>query len=142
MVAGAMPTYHEGLLICPTGAGAMVAIDLGDQTLRWGVHLERNQEMYRSVGGRGRANTGGVSGEQIVALCDTNPDALAQAKQRFPDAKTSSDWRELMDDSSIDGVVISTADHHHALAALAAMRAGKHVYCEKPLTRTVHEHSQ
>ena len=54
-VAGAMPTYHEGLLICPTGAGAMVAIDLGDQTLRWGVHLERNQEMYRSVGGRGRA---------------------------------------------------------------------------------------
>lgn len=54
-VAGAMPTYHEGLLICPTGAGAMVAIDLGDQTLRWGVHLERNQVMSRSVGGRGRA---------------------------------------------------------------------------------------
>ncbi len=91
------------------------------------------------AGGRGAANTGGVAGENIYALCDTNPDALNQAKNRFPKAKAFSDWRELLADSAIDGVVISTADHHHAPAALAAMRAGKHVYCEKPLSHTVRE---
>ena len=53
-VAGAMPTFHEGVLICPTGAGAIVAIDLGDRTLRWGVNFDRNTEMTRSIGGRGR----------------------------------------------------------------------------------------
>ena len=48
-VAGAMPTYHEGLLICPTGAGATVAIDLADRMLRWGVQYERNRELAHSV---------------------------------------------------------------------------------------------
>ena len=91
------------------------------------------------AGGRGGANAGGVAGEQIVVLCDVNQSALDAGKARFPDAKTFRDWRELMDDTSIDGVVISTADHHHALASLHAMRAGKHVYCEKPLAHTVFE---
>ncbi len=54
-VAGATPTYHEGLLICPTGAGAIVAIDLADRMLRWGVNYDRNMEMVRNVLGRGRA---------------------------------------------------------------------------------------
>ena len=53
-VAGATPTYHEGLLICPTGAGAIVAIDLADQMLRWGVNYDRDMEMIRNVIGRGR----------------------------------------------------------------------------------------
>lgn len=53
-VAGAMPTYCEGLLVCPTGAGAIVAIDLADRMLRWGVSFERNAEMIRSLAGRGR----------------------------------------------------------------------------------------
>lgn len=91
------------------------------------------------AGNRGAANTGGVSGENIYALCDTNPKALQQAKSRFSAAKTFSDWRELLEDKQIDAVVISTADHHHAVAAIAAMRAGKHVYCEKPLAHTVEE---
>ncbi len=50
----ATPTYHEGLLICPTGAGAIVAIDLADRMLRWGVNYDRNMEMMRNVFGRGR----------------------------------------------------------------------------------------
>jgi len=91
------------------------------------------------VGGRGGANAGGVAGENIVALCDVNESVLDAARGRFPEATIVHDWRELMDDTSIDGVVISTADHHHAPAAIAAMRAGKHVYCEKPLAHTVAE---
>jgi predicted dehydrogenase len=58
---------------------------------------------------------------------------------RFPDAKTTTDWREVIADSSVDAVVVSTADHHHAPASIAAMRLNKHVYSEKPLAHTVQE---
>jgi len=91
------------------------------------------------AGGRGAANTGGVRGENIVALCDTNPDALNQAAGRFEEARLVSDWREIVGADDIDAVVISTADHHHALAGVAAMKAGKHVYSEKPLGHTSYE---
>jgi predicted dehydrogenase len=91
------------------------------------------------VGGRGGANLGGVASEQIDALCDVNAGAVAAAKSKYKDARSFSDWREIVADPKIDGVVISTADHHHAPASLAAMRAGKHVYCEKPLAHTVAE---
>jgi predicted dehydrogenase len=90
-------------------------------------------------GGRGRANLGGVSGENIYALCDLYDAPIQQAKRRHAKAKVFYDWRKLIDDDNVDAVVISTADHHHALAAVAAMRAGKHVYCEKPLAHTVQE---
>ncbi|MFT4550966.1 MAG: putative dehydrogenase [Verrucomicrobiales bacterium] len=90
-------------------------------------------------GGRGGSNLNGVKGENIYALCDVNRKTLAGAKAKFAGAKTTTDWREIVKDPSIDAVVISTADHHHAPAAIAAMREGKHVYCEKPLAHTVQE---
>ena len=91
------------------------------------------------AGGRGKSNTQGVAHENIYALCDVNGKALAEAQSKYPRAKTFSDWRQLVDDPRIDAVVISTADHHHAPAAIAALRADKHVYCEKPLAHTVEE---
>ena len=93
------------------------------------------------AGGRGGANTGGVTsaGAVIHTLCDVNPKALAGARAKYPDANTATDWRKVVTDLAIDAVVISTADHHHALVAIAAMRTGKHVYCEKPLAHTVQE---
>ena len=91
------------------------------------------------VGGRGGANINGVKSERIVALCDTNPGALASAKQRYAEADTYSDWREMMTRDDLDAVVVSTADHHHALVSIAAMRKGLHVYCEKPLGHTARE---
>jgi predicted dehydrogenase len=91
------------------------------------------------AGGRGGANLGGVQAENIYALCDINRQTLEQAKAKFVGAKITTDWRELVGDPSIDAVVISTADHHHAPAAIAAMREGKHVYSEKPLAHTVQE---
>lgn len=90
-------------------------------------------------GGRGGANLNGVKGEHIHTLCDINRNTLAAVQKRFKDTKTTTDWREVVADPKIDAVVISTADHHHAPAAIAAMRAGKHVYCEKPLAHTVQE---
>ena len=101
-----------------------------------------NQKLNIAIigaGGRGGANTNGVKSETIYALCDTNPGALSSAKGRYPGAKTTSDWREVVNDPAIDAVVVSTADHHHAPASIAAMRNGKHVYSEKPLAHTVQE---
>lgn len=91
------------------------------------------------AGGRGGANMNGCAGEHIYALCDINKSVTAKAKERFKDAIETTDWRTLVDDPKVDAFVISTADHHHALASIAAMRAGKHVYCEKPLAHTVRE---
>ncbi|MFK7790340.1 MAG: Gfo/Idh/MocA family protein [Phycisphaeraceae bacterium] len=94
------------------------------------------------VGGRGGKNINGVKSERIVALCDTSPGALASAKQRYADAQTYTDWRDLLARDDMDAVVISTADHHHAPIAIAAMRKGLHVYCEKPLGHTPWEARQ
>ncbi len=80
-----------------------------------------------------------VSGENIVALCDIDDNYLSAAAQKFPQAKTYNDFRRLLEQNDIDAVVIGTPDHTHAPAAAWAMRLGKHVYCEKPLTHDVHE---
>ena len=91
------------------------------------------------TGGRGGANTGGVSSENIVALCDIDDRALGKAAKRFPKAARFHDLRRLGDMKDVDAAVISTTDHTHAVAAVIAMRTGKHVYCEKPLAHSVEE---
>jgi len=92
------------------------------------------------VANRGANNLDGVRSQSIVALCDVDRGYLDGVGQQFPDAKRYQDYRKLLDEvSDLDGVVISTPDHHHAPAAIRALRRGLHVYCEKPLTHTVAE---
>jgi len=91
------------------------------------------------VGGRGRANTDEVIGENIVALCDVDDNCLRVAARRFPKAKTYNDWREMLEQKDIDAVMVSTTDHTHAPASVMAMKRGVHVYCEKPLAHSAHE---
>jgi predicted dehydrogenase len=93
------------------------------------------------VAGRGAGNLGGLSalGENLVALCDVDTRNLGKARKRCPQAEVTQDFRKLVEREDLDAVVVSTPDHTHAVVALAAMRAGKHVYCEKPLARTVRE---
>jgi len=95
-------------------------------------------------GGRGAANLQGVSSENIVALCDVDEQRAADACKRYPQAKKYHDFRTMLVemDKQIDAVVVSTTDHTHAPASIAAMRMGKHCYCEKPLTHTVSEARQ
>jgi hypothetical protein len=90
---------------------------------------------------RASSNISGVAGQNIVALCDIDAGYLNSVKARFPEARGYSDYRELLDKEGdkIDAVVVSTADHHHAPASVRAIRLGKHVYCEKPLTHTIEE---
>ena len=99
---------------------------------------------FVGVGGRGRDNLRGLSDEDgvnVVALCDADKGRLAQAAEKFSDAKTYQDFRKMLDemDKSIDAVAVSTPDHTHAAAVLAAIRRGKHVYCEKPLAHSIYE---
>jgi predicted dehydrogenase len=95
------------------------------------------------VGGRGSSNISDVAkvGENIVALCDVDQNRAGETIQKYPGARTFTDYRRMFDalDRSIDAVLVCTPDHTHAVAAAAAIQRGKHVYCEKPLTRTVHE---
>ncbi len=90
---------------------------------------------------RAAADIQGVQHEKIVALCDVDKRYLKSKLSEFPDAVTYVDYREMIDREAdrIDAVVVGTTDHHHAPATMRAIRAGKHVYCEKPLTHTVEE---
>jgi predicted dehydrogenase len=94
------------------------------------------------VGGKGSSDiTHAGKFGRVVALCDIDDNAVTGKAGEFPDAKRFVDYRELLESlgDTLDAVVVSTADHTHAPAAVRAMRMGKHVYCQKPLTHTVAE---
>ncbi len=93
------------------------------------------------VGGRGAWNVRGVSSENLVAFCDVDDERAAATYRAFPNVPRYKDFRVMLEreGARIDAVVISTPDHTHAVAAMMAIQMGKHVYCEKPLTRTIYE---
>src|SRR5271155_4303562 len=80
-----------------------------------------------------------VSTENIVALCDVDATYLAAARQQYPRAAAYADFRKMLERNDLDAIVIGTPDHTHAVAAVAALQSGRHVYCEKPLAHTVSE---
>jgi predicted dehydrogenase len=93
------------------------------------------------VGGQGGGDIEAVSSQNIVALCDVDWRHAAGTFRRHPNARKYKDFREMLDkeDKNIDAVVVATPDHVHAVASIAAIKRGKHVYCEKPLTHSVYE---
>ena len=112
------------------------------------------------AGGMGNGNARELGSENIIAVCDVDMDFVARRaaeeaepdgegmprekgirwREQFNAARKFSDFRVMLDEMpDIEAVLIATPDHAHAAIAAAAMRAGKHVYCQKPLTYTVHE---
>ncbi|MBN2475137.1 MAG: Gfo/Idh/MocA family oxidoreductase [Pirellulales bacterium] len=94
------------------------------------------------VGGQGWGDIQAAGGgENVVALCDVDTRRSASAQQKFTAARQFRDFRKMFDEmeKQIDAVVIATPDHTHAVACMAAMTRGKHVYCEKPLAHSVYE---
>ena len=95
------------------------------------------------IGSQGGSDVDAVAAEgaNIVALCDVDSKYAAKKFEQYPNAKRFTDYRKMLDEmgSEIDGVVIGTPDHSHAIIALEAMKHGKHVYCEKPLAHNIHE---
>ncbi len=97
--------------------------------------------MGKQAGGLMRGFMG--RGARVLAVCDVDTNrrnhALNAAKGKNPDCKAYNDFREIIARKDINAVCIVTPDHWHAIPMLAALRAGKDVYCEKPLTHNIHE---
>jgi predicted dehydrogenase len=77
----------------------------------------------------------------IYALCDADERRGAESFKRFPNAQRFTDYRAMFDKigDKIDVVTVSTPDHHHAPASMMALKLGKHVFCQKPLTHSIYE---
>src|SRR5262249_36071151 len=93
------------------------------------------------VANKGWDNIVNLKGENIVALCDVDSNYLDKAAGEFPKATRYRDYRKMFDAEAknVDAVVVSTADHNHAVASAIPLPLGKHLYAEKPLTHTVVE---
>lgn len=89
------------------------------------------------IGGQGGWDLEQVNSENIVALCDVDWDYAGHTFKKYPQVAKYKDFRQMFDkEKGIDAVVVGTPDHVHAVVSMAAIKLGKHVYCEKPLTRT------
>jgi len=126
------------------GAGAMLA---AGPLITGRVFAQSPNEMpnlaFIGAGGRAEGNIDGcaAAGANIYALCDVDSNRSAGKKAQFPNAKFYVDWREMLEKEGdkLDGIVVSTPDHTHAVAAMAGIKMGLHAYVEKPLTRTISE---
>jgi hypothetical protein len=128
-----------------TSLAAGTAIALPSLTLSAASANEEINLGFISCGGRGGDLMGKfqkIDGVRIGGLCDPDGGRLDSARQRYPSAKAWSDLRDLLDDKTIDAVVIATCNHWHCLAAIWAMQAGKDVYVEKPLSHSQWEGRQ
>ena len=98
-------------------------------------------------GGMGGADLNAIASHpsvRVVALCDVDAGSLAKAAQKWPEARPYRDYRKMFAEmgAEIDSVNVGTPDHMHAVAAMSAMRLGKPVYVQKPLTHDVWEARQ
>jgi len=137
---------RRGFLGTAAGAGALLLTKFGPRAY---AANEQMQVAVVGVGGRGsgfaveegwssvRQQTGG----RIAALCDVNKEKAAESFKRYPDVPKYEDFRVMIAEmgSKLDAVVVATPDHVHAAPSAMAIRAGLHVFCEKGLTRTIHE---
>ncbi len=130
-----------------TGAAALAGITIAPSTILGMSHghvspTDKLNLAAVGIGGMGHANINHVKGtENIVALCDVDWKYAKGVFDEFPKAKKYWDYRKMYDEmgKSIDGVIVATADHTHAIITADAMTMGKHVYCQKPLTHSVYE---
>jgi predicted dehydrogenase len=131
---------RQFLRVSSAVAGATALTTFGAQIVR--APADRKLRIAGvGIGGQGGADLQEMAGEEIVALCDVDWAYADPTFQKYPSARKYRDFREMLEreKDNIDAVVVGTPDHTHAVVSVAAMKRGKHVYCEKPLTRTVKE---
>ncbi len=121
-------------------AGATLAFPFVSSRNVFGANARLNIAAI-GAGGKGAADISYCRAENIVALCDVDERNAAAMFTAFPNAKRHKDFRVLLEREAkhIDAVLVSTPDHTHFHAAALAMTLGKHVYVQKPLTRTIWE---
>lgn len=105
---------------------------------------ERVTMAFIGVGGQGSGNLSTFLTDprvQVVAVCDVDQNHLKRAVEmaKLPASAGYSDWRKVIERKDIDAVMIATPDHWHAIITSAAARAGKDIYCEKPLAGSIGE---
>jgi predicted dehydrogenase len=129
-------------------AGMGVWVAAGGTQVR-GVEAQSANEKINvasiGVGGKGDGDSDQAAKHgNLVAICDVDENTLNKKAARHPDAKKYTDFRKMFDEmgKQIDAVTISTPDHTHAVATMQAIKMGKHVYCQKPLTHDVFEARQ
>lgn len=121
----------------------------------WAAETKPNSRLTMGFIGMGTQNRGLLGGflgqdTQVLAVCDVDATRRQAAKERVDEfyarqpgrkgaCAAANDFREITDRKDIDAVCIATPDHWHAIPTLAALRNGKDVYCEKPLTHNIHE---
>ena len=139
-----MPRKPNRREFLQTSALAGVGIWTGSRAKAAKKESPNDRIRFACIGVEGKGSSdsrdAGRHGE-VVAICDIDEKRLDKAAQRFPDAKRYFDWRKLLDEmgEQIDAVTVSTPDHSHAVASLAAMRMGKHCFTQKPMTHTLQE---
>jgi predicted dehydrogenase len=135
-------TNRRSFLFGASVAGFGIFIQ-GRRAGAWGIGPNETLNIACiGVGGKGESDTEHAAQcGRIVALCDIDQKRLDAQAEQHREAKKYNDFRELLHelDARLDAVVVSTPDHTHAPAAVTAMRLGKHVYCQKPLTHSVWE---
>ncbi|MDP7495575.1 MAG: Gfo/Idh/MocA family oxidoreductase, partial [Roseibacillus sp.] len=127
------------------GATSAAAAALGSAELVYGDHHKGKPLRFAQIGcgGKGSSDLNNTvsSGGKLIAMCDVDKGRAQGHFNKYKDVPRYSDYREMLakHKDEIDAVVVSTPDHIHAVAALAAMKLGKHVYVQKPLARTYGE---
>jgi predicted dehydrogenase len=118
------------------------AATFGVPTLLRGQNLNSKLNIaIVGANGKGKSDTACCESENIYALCDVDIDYAAEQRKKYPDAKFYQDFRKMFEEAgkNIDAVSVSCPDQLHAIVASKAMRMGKAVYCQKPLTQTIYE---
>ncbi len=123
------------------GTAAATALAWGQASLTAADANERLTIGLIGCGGRGRGVAGSLAnhGCKVAYTCDPDPGRAGSAEQQLSADHAVSDLREVLDDKTVDAVVIATPDHWHGPAAILACEAGKHVYVEKPCSHNIRE---
>ena len=134
------PIRRRAFLKTAAVAGAGVVFPMVVPRRVFGANQRLNVAAIGS-GGKGQVDIDGCESQNIVALCDVDPGRAAHMFKRHAKAPKYADFRKMLEKEAnhIDAVIVSTPDHTHAPAAAMAIRLGKHVYCQKPLTHSVFE---
>ena len=139
-----MTTSHLTRRSLLKGAAAGLVVPV---TFRYSTAAPSETVRHVSVGAGGMAasDIGSLTASKnlkLVAVADVDSSRFASIQKRFPDCKLYADWREMFDKEKFDSANISTPDHMHAAPTMRAIRMGKAVYTQKPLTQTIFEARQ
>ncbi len=149
-----MPTEKRSVsrrqFLASTAAASAFSFTIAPSTVLGGPGKTPPSERVNVAGigcggqGGGDIRRMGEAGANVVALCDVDHERAANTFKKYSSAPVYKDFRSMLDreEKNIDAVTVGTPDHIHAVASMDAMRRGKHVYCEKPLTHTIYEARQ